>query len=434
MIKKLIKRITTVTVAAAILVSLSAVAIAAPSGFANFVYLDAFDEGKFNDVRADDWFKPYVRSAVNFGFFRGRGENTFDPEGLLTLGEAVVLASRLRSIYHTGSADFAESVPFYAAYVEYAISHGIISRRRNFVEPATRAEFAAIMYNALPADAFAVLNEIPKFGIIDVAYGTDVGAAVYALYRAGILTGSDRNGSFFGGSNISRAEASAIMVRLAAPLSRVSFSLPSQIPVEELFLRSTDAVFMIETFDEYDESIRTGSGFFISGEGLAVTALHVVSFSSSATIELFSGEVLQVAGIRAVNEEFNLAIIEIDSDKTDWDYLTLADSDIVEVGNTVFAIGSPRSLINTISEGIIAHTSRELDVEAMIQFTAPISFGSGGGPILNSLGQVVGVASSSFTYGQNLNLAIPVNLIRELELGPLITLAQYWEALLARGA
>ncbi|MCL2202296.1 MAG: S1C family serine protease, partial [Oscillospiraceae bacterium] len=175
---------------------------------------------------------------------------------------------------------------------------------------------------------------------------------------------------------------------------------------------------------------RTGSGFFINNSGLAVTALHVFGAAKSATITTFDGEVFDIAGIRAVNEEFNLAIIEIDSDKTDWSYLILADSDAITVGSTVFAIGSPRELINSITEGIVAHTGRELDTETMIQFTAPISFGSGGGPVLNTLGQVIGVASSSFTYGQNLNLAIPVNLIKELTLGPLVSFEEYQHSLI----
>jgi S1-C subfamily serine protease len=136
---------------------------------------------------------------------------------------------------------------------------------------------------------------------------------------------------------------------------------------------------------------------------------------------LFNGEVYPVRGIRAFDDRHNLTIIDIDSDKGGWSYLHIADSDLIEVGNTVYAIGSPRNLLNSISEGIISHPSREVSGETLIQFTAPISFGSGGGPVLNTLGQVIGVASSSYVQGQNLNLAIPVNFVKELEPGRLIT-------------
>lgn len=409
-----LRKISALAVAIALAVTLSAGVMAAPSGFENFTYSDNYTDGQFLDVGADDWFTPYVRDAVNFGFMRGRSINSFDPGGLLTLGETVALASRLSSIYRTGSADFEVTVPFYTPYVEYALANGIIRAHGNFSAVVTRFDFAAIMRNALPDEAFAQINSIPEFGIIDVPSDTEAGRAVYALYRAGILTGFDRFGSFQGAGVLTRAEASAIIVRMADPAARVTLTLPTEIPVEELFVRSTNAIFMIETFDENNRSIRTGSGFFINEDGLAVTALHVVDGSASANIKLYNGSTYKVLGIHAYNHEFNLAVIEIDSGKSVRNYLTLADSDMIEVGNTVFAIGSPRSLINSISEGIIAHVGREFNEDTMIQFTAPISFGSGGGPILNTLGQVVGVASSSFTYGQNLNLAIPINLVKEL--------------------
>jgi len=91
----------------------------------------------------------------------------------------------------------------------------------------------------------------------------------------------------------------------------------------------------------------------------------------------------------------------------------------------VYAIGSPRGMMNSMTAGIVSHASRMRGEVYMIQFTAPISFGSGGGPLLNTLGQVIGVASLSLTYGQNMNLAIASNLIRELTLSDLITLEEY---------
>jgi S1-C subfamily serine protease len=132
--------------------------------------------------------------------------------------------------------------------------------------------------------------------------------------------------------------------------------------------------------------------------------------------------VYPVRGVYAISIEHNLTIFSIDSDESGWSYLNLADSDLIEVGSTVYAIGSPRALLNTISEGIVSHSNREVGWDTLIQFTAPISFGSGGSPLLNTLGQVIGVASSSFVEGQNLNLAVPINLISELEPGELVTL------------
>lgn len=410
---------------AALLSLLITSAVAVSPGFDNFVYTDSYIDGQFRDVSVDDWFKPYVREATNLGIIRGRSSNSFDPTGLLTVGETVTLAARLRSIYHTGTANFDQSVPFYATYVAYALAHGIIEGHHDYTIPITRAQFAKIIRNTFPDNAFEIINDIPPFGINDVAYDTSVDNAIYSMFRAGILTGSDRFGTFFGGSSISRAEAAAIMVRLANPGARLEFSLPSYIPAEELFNRNTDAVFRIETFGPNFDYLRSGSGFFISTDGLAVTALHVIEGASVGAIETADGQVFRIAGIRAFDVYNNLAIIEIASDERDFRYLTVADSSLVETGNTVYALGSPRGMMNSISEGIISHTNRMQDEKYMLQFTAPISFGSGGGPILNSLGQVIGVASLSLTHGQNMNLAIPSNLIRELTLCALITLEEY---------
>ena len=199
-------------------------------------------------------------------------------------------------------------------------------------------------------------------------------------------------------------------------------ALPAQIPAVYIFKQSADAVFLLETFDINGVSIRTGSGFFITETGLAVTNLHVISNAASATITLYNGDVYPVRGVHAISEEFNLTIISIDSDEADWDFLPFADSDLIETGNCVYAIGSPLGFINTMTAGIISNTSREIEGETLIQFTAPISFGSGGSPLLNTRGQVVGVTSSSYSYGQNLNLAVPINHVKTLQPGELVTL------------
>ena len=196
------------------------------------------------------------------------------------------------------------------------------------------------------------------------------------------------------------------------------------IPAEIIFRQSADAVFLLETFDSKGESIRTGSGFFISEDGLAATNLHVLDEAASATITLYNGEVYPVRGVNAKSEEHNLAIISIDSDAGGWDYLPLGNSDRVEVGNSVYTIGSPLGLINTMTAGIVSNTKRDVDGNILIQFTAPISFGSGGTALLDTLGRVVGVASSSFSYGQNLNLAVPVNHLKAMKAGECVPLGK----------
>ena len=421
---KIIKNILTAILAAVLVSALSANVFGAAADFGNFTNSGAYSPGQFRDVEESDWFARYVEDACNYGFFQGKSEREFDPQGDLTLGEAVTLAARLRSIYHTGSADFTEGAPFYAVYRDYAISHGMIDPNieYDYSAPAVRAQFAELLYRALPPEALAQINTIADNGVNDVVSSDAFGDAVYSLYRAGVITGSDRFGTFFPYTNISRAEASAIMVRLAVPAARQRVSLPTQIPAEIIYQRGIDAVFMLETFDEDGESIRTGSGFFISSDGFAVTLLHVLDYAAGATATLSGGEVYDVNGVYAIDRENNLALLFIDTEGGAHSFLNLADSDAIETGNTVYTLGNPQSLFGTLTEGLISTTSRELGGQDMIQFSAPISFGSGGSPLLNALGQVIGIASSSYSYGQNLNLAVPINPVRELQPGEYVTL------------
>ena len=86
---------------------------------------------------------------------------------------------------------------------------------------------------------------------------------------------------------------------------------------------------------------------------------------------------------------------------------------MLEVGEDVYAIGNPQGLEGTFSKGIIS-SIREFNGHSIIQITAPISPGSSGGPLLNSIGEVIGVAFASFKSGQNLNFAIPVKYLHNL--------------------
>lgn len=381
---------------------------------ATIAYSYEFAYGQFGDVKDSDWFARVVVDACNYGFFKGKSETAFDPGGLLTLGEAVKLAARFNSISLTGKADFAETVPFYDVYVEYALAHGIIENRGDFGAPIKRSQFAVMIHDAMPPGALPAINEIPKYGIYDVVPGSDYYDAVHDLYCAGIFAGVDGYGTFSPDSTVTRAEACAIMVRLADKASRIAAAPPSSISAEAIYQRSVPAVFSLETFDFDGNTIRTGTGFFISSSGLAVTALHVTQGATLTIATLNNGDAYAVLKTVATSEEYNLIIFSLNVGERGAQYLPLADSDLSVVGSTVYALGNPLALVNTISEGIVSNAARDVADVAYFQFSAPISFGSGGSPILNTLGQVVGIASSTYSYGQNLNLAIPVNFVREM--------------------
>ena len=93
--------------------------------------------------------------------------------------------------------------------------------------------------------------------------------------------------------------------------------------------------------------------------------------------------------------------------------LSLGNSDTVQVGETVYAVGNPQGLEGTFSQGIVS-SIRQVGSDKVLQITAPISPGSSGGPVLNSKGEVIGVSVATFRGGQNLNFAIPSNYLKVL--------------------
>jgi S1-C subfamily serine protease len=95
--------------------------------------------------------------------------------------------------------------------------------------------------------------------------------------------------------------------------------------------------------------------------------------------------------------------------------LRLGDSDRLQVGEEVVAIGNPLSLESTVSSGIVsAIRPTEVQGHKFLQITAPISPGSSGGPLFNMAGEVVGITTSRMKEGQNLNFAIPINDVKPL--------------------
>lgn len=193
----------------------------------NFTVVNEYAEGRFSDVAPDAWYAEGVKTAYELGLVRGRSETEFDPDGSVTLAEAVTLAARLRGIYETGKGSFAASEVWYQVYVDYAIDRGIIYEEQfaDYAKPATRAEFAVILKNALPRSALPAVNCVESGQIPDVEPASGYANAVYFLYNAGILTGNDALGTFAPDSAISRAAVAAIVTRMADPAQRVSVQL-----------------------------------------------------------------------------------------------------------------------------------------------------------------------------------------------------------------
>ncbi len=146
-----------------------------------------------------------------------------------------------------------------------------------------------------------------------------------------------------------------------------------------------------------------GSGFFIA-ENIIVTNYHVIEGATQANCYLINSNIsYSIEGYLAVDKNADLILLKVSNLNKPPIKLSLSND---VIGQKVFVIGSPKGLPGTISDGIIS-AFRDTDGTRLIQMTAPISSGSSGGPVLNSLGELIGISVSQIVEGQNLNFAIP---------------------------
>ena len=187
--------------------------------------------------------------------------------------------------------------------------------------------------------------------------------------------------------------------------------------------KSFSSVVLLVMQDENGQPISLGSGFFIS-DGIIATNLHVIENATRGYAKLVGQEKkYDISGIVGVNDEWDLVLLDAKGIKAP--SLTLGDSNQMQVGDEIFVVGNPQGLEGTFSQGIISGI-RKVNSDSLFQLTAPISPGSSGGPVLNTEGEVIGIAFGAFKDGQNLNFAIPASYLALLSknLKPVLPLAK----------
>lgn len=176
--------------------------------------------------------------------------------------------------------------------------------------------------------------------------------------------------------------------------------------------RTRSSVALIEVFDAANKEIATGSGFFISADGMLVTNFHVIRGANKAVAKVESGATYEVSGVLADDSKSDIALLRAKA--TGVPFLTLGDSTRAEIGQRVTVIGSPLGLEGTVSDGIISAKRVLPGNERWLQMTAPIAPGSSGSPVLNASNEVVGVATMLIRDGQGLNFAVPIEMAKAL--------------------
>ncbi|MCB0326324.1 MAG: trypsin-like peptidase domain-containing protein, partial [Bdellovibrionales bacterium] len=159
-----------------------------------------------------------------------------------------------------------------------------------------------------------------------------------------------------------------------------------------------------------------GSGFIISEDGLIVTNNHVIDQADEIKVTIGKDKEF-VAKVIGTDPKTDVALIKIDPKGEKLQALALGDSDDLEVGEIVVAIGNPFGLSHTVTQGIVSAKERAIGFglyDNFIQTDASINPGNSGGPLFNLNAEVVGINTAIHASGQGIGFAIPINLARNI--------------------
>lgn len=182
--------------------------------------------------------------------------------------------------------------------------------------------------------------------------------------------------------------------------------------------------------DEEEYTAGSGTGFFVSDDGLLITNEHVVCATNTSMLAIVTSDqkTFNVKSI-AVDPALDVAILQVDTQNSKVPYLSFADpKEDLKVGQLAIAIGNPLGTNpGSVTKGIISGLNRNIraqgacnnktsfkDYEGVIQTDAAINSGNSGGPLINSAGEVIGVNSATSTGANNISYTVPANRVAKV--------------------
>ena len=193
----------------------------------------------------------------------------------------------------------------------------------------------------------------------------------------------------------------------------------------EVYAANVNSVVSINTtgtagtnfFGQPVQTASAGSGFVLTKDGYIVTNYHVVEGADTVTVTMYNGDEYDAKYVGG-DEDYDIAVIKVEAE--DLQAVTVGDSDTLNVGDHVLAVGNPLGeLTFSMSGGMVSSVNRAINVSGtpfnMIQTDASINPGNSGGPLFNSYGEVVGIVSAKYSSASNeesvegLGFAIPIN-------------------------
>lgn len=213
---------------------------AASDSTENFVRSKTYSS-TFSDVSSDSVFYDNIVALYEYGLSVGKVDGTFGAQDSITVGQIVIFAARIRSLYRTGDAEAGAAAyggdggAVYLPYLRYLQAEGVLGTELDSAcaagSPATRAQVAHVLAGTLPASALPAINDsivtqgyASRRYITDVTEYTDYYRDILYLYRTGISMGSDETGSYLPDQPITRGAAAAMLTRMVDPSLRIHLS------------------------------------------------------------------------------------------------------------------------------------------------------------------------------------------------------------------
>ena len=180
---------------------------------------------------------------------------------------------------------------------------------------------------------------------------------------------------------------------------------------DQIAEKTLAATVYLELSDRDNKILGFGSGFLVEPNQIA-TNFHAIEGAAKGTATQ-GGKPTKytIEGISAVDEQNDLVILNVET--VEVEPLLLGDSDTVTIGETVYVAGNPKGLKGAFLKDTVS-SFREIETKKQFQMTGLIHPGNSGGPVLNGKGEVIGISCITLEGGQNLNLVIPSNYLKEL--------------------
>lgn len=210
-------------------------------------------------------------------------------------------------------------------------------------------------------------------------------------------------------------QSKASLVGHAATLPAASKAAPEPPPVKlspgDISTKYSDAVVVLENYNDQGQIASQGSGFICSPDGMVLTNYHVIRGASRMTARMHDQTIHEAEYVGGFDMQHDIAAIKIDG--ASLPSVRVGTSFGVKTGDHVVVLGAPLGLESTLSDGIIS-AIREAGTFRIFQTSAPISHGSSGGPIFDDYGNVIALAVAKMEAGENLNFIIPIDSAKPL--------------------